>query len=382
MQRNFKVRGHIESTTLDDEDQDFQTTLDNEDQDFQTTLDNEDQDFQTTLDGTASITDDVPDFDPRLLHSPGSFRFVPTVNSIFDTMNYNPKTGEFEMKSLPTIINGFCAVVAMFAERNAYREEADLHAEEAAKGKKEADQMLKLEQELRKVGIERDHEVDDEEIRTARLSMGYVNGCTNIGIVGRQNEGKSMLVNCFCGIPHGSKGSAMIGEAEVTLTPTPYKDEKHPGYVWHDIPGGGTKNFSAWGYYFNQRLFAYDKLVLVHTSTLSELDLKILKIGKYRKQECIVVRTKADDHIRNCKRRNNHATVEEARADFIQQVRQDTEAKNASMSDVHTLCPDYTDYIISEMGLAQLINNTGKSKDPYEQVIDEPELLRRLGLWD
>ncbi|KAH7139826.1 hypothetical protein B0J13DRAFT_609028 [Dactylonectria estremocensis] len=146
-----------------------------------------------------------------------------------------------------------------------------------------------------------------------------------------------------------------------------------------------SKNFSAWGYYFNQRLFAYDKLILVHTSTLSEvcasspswrlllltflweqLDLNLLKIDKYRNQECIVVRTKADDHVRNCKRRNIHATVEDARADFIHQVRQDTEVKNASMSSVDALRPDYTDYIISEMGLVQFINGTGMSEDLCE----------------
>jgi ABC-type branched-subunit amino acid transport system ATPase component len=102
-----------------------------------------------------------------------------------------------------------------------------------------------------------------------------MDGRTNIGIVGRQNEGKSTLTNCLCGVKHGTPGSAKIGEAQVTTIPTPYPDGKHTGFVWHDIPGGGVRDFRAWGYYYNLRLFAYDKILLVHTSTLSEVRVSL-----------------------------------------------------------------------------------------------------------
>ncbi|KAL7755639.1 hypothetical protein ACKLNR_014166 [Fusarium oxysporum f. sp. zingiberi] len=203
---------------------------------------------------------------------------------------------------------------------------------------------------------------------------------TNIGVVGDQNDGKSTLVNCFRGVAHNAPESAMTGETEVTRRSAAYPDDRHIGVVWHDISGGGTTYTTAWRYYYNQKLFAYDKLVLAHSSTLSELAVKILKICKYRSQGCIVVRTKADEHIRNCKRRCDYSTVEEARHDFVGQVRRDTEAKNAEAGEIRELSPAYTDYIVSEMGITQLVCGREQSRDPAEHVIDEDALLRRLNL--
>ncbi|KAG5752182.1 hypothetical protein H9Q70_005157 [Fusarium xylarioides] len=173
---------------------------------------------------------------------------------------------------------------------------------------------------------------------------------------------------------------AMTGETEVTRRSAAYPDDRHIGVVWHDISGGGTTYTTAWGYYYNQKLFAYDKLVLAHSSTMSELAVKILKICKYRSQECIVVRTKADEHIRNCKRRCDYSTVEEARHDFVGQVRRDTEAKNSEAGEIRELSPAYTDYIVSEMGITQVVCGMEQSRDPAEHVIDEDALLRRLNL--
>ncbi|KAF4450809.1 hypothetical protein F53441_6141 [Fusarium austroafricanum] len=241
-------------------------------------------------------------------------------------------------------------------------------------------EKLKLEEELRKLGIQPNREVTDEEVRIARLGVGYVNNKTNIGIVGRQNDGKSTLVNCFRGVDHNAPESAITGETETTRRSKAYPDSIHADVVWHDIPGGGTAHTSAWGYYYEQKLFAYDKLLLAHSSTLIEMDVQILKICKYRSQECVVVRTKADDHVRNCKRRCVYSTVEEARNDFIGQVRRDTEAKNAEAGGVRELSPAYTDYIVCEMGITQLVCGREPSSDPTEQVIDEEALLRRLHL--
>ncbi|KAK4071292.1 hypothetical protein Purlil1_13480 [Purpureocillium lilacinum] len=241
-------------------------------------------------------------------------------------------------------------------EERIAREEAELQATIAAREKEEIDQRLRLEQELRKLGIEPDREVTDEEVRNARLTVGYVDGRTNIAVVGGQNEGKSTFVNCVRGVEHGTSDSATIGEAEVLISPTPYLDHRHKNLVWHDVPGGGTRNSSAWGYYFSQKLFAYDKILLIHSSTLT------------------------DGHIRNCRRRRNHASVEAAKKDFIEQVRQDTKAQNALASSSEILRPDFTDHIISEMGVWQLSTGCVPSQDEYEQVIDEQQLFQELGI--
>ncbi|KAJ4264381.1 hypothetical protein NW762_005579 [Fusarium torreyae] len=332
----------------------------------------------------------------------------PRSNYEFGSMNFNPRTGTVEIGGPAGVLGGIALIGGMLAGMGGgggssdglvreYRKEAreaTRRAENEEKERKEAEkraseaeaekeatlERLKLEEELHKLGIPPSRVVSDEEIRTSRLDVSYVNNMCNIGVVGRQNEGKSTLVNCFRGLDHNAPGSAMTGKTEVTRKSTPYADNLHNGVVWHDISGGGTTQTTAWGYYYEQKLFAYDKLVLTHSSTLSELDVQILQVCKHRKQECIVVRTKADAHIRNCKRRCNHETIEKAREDFINQVRQDTIAKNEEAGKARELCPEYTDYIVSEMGIAQLVKGQAPSGDPYEQVIDEESLLRKLRL--
>ncbi|KAK4233319.1 interferon-inducible GTPase-domain-containing protein [Achaetomium macrosporum] len=264
------------------------------------------------------------------------------------------------------------------AERRAT--EAVVAEQEERRRREEADAKVRHERRLREMGVEPDREITDEEIRNARLAVGYKAGRTNIAVIGRQNEGKSTLVNCLRGLRHRAPGSAAVGEAETTQIPTAYLDEMHPKFVWHDIPGGGTPNIPAWGYYYNNRLFAYDKVLLVHNSTISELDIRVMQLCAYLRQECIVVRTKADVHIRNCKRNRNHPTVEAAREDYVCQVRRDTEATNARSREVMTMHVEVDDFIVCEQGVTQIVNGAPPSDDPFEQVIDEARLIERLGL--
>lgn len=98
------------------------------------------------------------------------------------------------------------------------------------------------------------------------------------------------------------------------------------------------------------------------------------------KQECIVVRTKADMHIGNCKRNKRHATVEAAREDYLGQVRKDTEAVRARTSKAKTLQVDFADFVVSEMSVRRLVAGDAPSEDPLEQVIDEERFLCQLGL--
>ncbi|KKP06404.1 hypothetical protein THAR02_01455 [Trichoderma harzianum] len=74
-----------------------------------------------------------------------------------------------------------------------------------------------------------------------------------------------------------------------------------------------------------QKLFAYDKVVLVHETTLTESDIRLLQVCRHFKQHYIVVRTKSDMHIFNytVERRPPRRTPEQAREDFLSDVRQD-----------------------------------------------------------
>lgn len=94
------------------------------------------------------------------------------------------------------------------------------------------------------------------------------------------------------------------------------------------------------------------------------------------------MRSKADEHIRNCKRNAGHTTVEAARDDYIRQVRDEMAAKNEEARKSQALCPNYIDHIVCEMGVTQLVNGETPSEDPYEQVIDEDRLLKKLELME
>ncbi len=254
-------------------------------------------------------------------------------------------------------------------------------------------------------GIEPDREITEQEIRNAKLAVGYVANQMNIPVVGRQNEGKSSLINALKGLRPGDPGRAAVGESETTKVPTAFRDERHAGVVWHDIPGGGTSNFSAWGYYYAHKLYAYDQILLVHSSALSEvrsillarcpgcnchifrikltarqLDVRIMQLYVYMKKEYVVARTKADQHIRNCKRNKRHTSVSDAREDFLRQVWEDTNQVTAKTSEMGTLHIKFTDFVISEMGVLQMVNGEPTSEDPYEGIIDEERFLRQLGL--
>lgn len=110
--------------------------------------------------------------------------------------------------------------------------------------------------------------------------------------------------------------------------------------------------------------------------------MRILKLCKYRNQECIVLRSKADEHIRNRARRMLDPDPNKARQDYISDVRRDTDTSNArnETGSLEELTLSVTDYIVSEMGVLQLVTNSQPSAEPYEQVIDEALLLKKLGL--
>jgi hypothetical protein len=71
-----------------------------------------------------------------------------------------------------------------------------------------------------------------------------------------------------------------------------------------------------------------------------------------------------------------------ARQDYISEVRRDTATSNArnEIGSPEELMLLVTDYIVSEMGVLQLVTNSQPSPDPFEQVIDEALLLQKLGL--
>lgn len=246
-------------------------------------------------------------------------------------------------------------------------------------------------------GIAPDIEVTDEEIASVRRDISWTEGHVHICLTGNRGVGKSTLSNALRGLHPSAPEAAPVGEVEMTTGRNRYTDPLHENIVWYDVPGAGTKTFSAWQYYYDQKLFVYDKIVLIHSSTLTEVrhpffiqwtqltsqtDLRILKICKLRNQECIVVRSKSDIHCRNRARRLRE-TPAEAITGYKNDVAVDTAKTNQQLQESKTvdeLRPFVTDYAVSEMGIYQLITKESPSHDPFEQVMDDALLLHRLGL--
>lgn len=160
---------------------------------------------------------------------------------------------------------------------------------------------------------------------------------------------------------------------------------------------------TAFGYYYSQKLFAYDKVVLVHETTLTEVslavpmlvsdnrqkkrvfvinvlpvqsDIRLLQVCKVFKQPCIVVRTKSDMHIYNYikERRTPRRTPEEAREDFLSDVRQDVarfrEQAEASQA---RFVPKFHDFVVSTAGVEAFVQ--GESSD---DMVDEARFFEEL----
>ncbi|KAI0846458.1 interferon-inducible GTPase-domain-containing protein [Daldinia vernicosa] len=243
---------------------------------------------------------------------------------------------------------------------------------------REAERKERYWRELRELGVLPDSKITDADIKYARTVAGYEDGAVNIALIGNRGTGKSSLINSLRGLSHGDREAAEVGDVETTLRRKKYRDSK--GFVWYDMPGSGTRNISAWQYYYDNDLYIYDKIVLVHGSALTESDLRVLKLCQYRKQEWVSVRSKADLHIWNYKRRRGMCAAD-ARQFYIDAVRSDTSTYNARNGDsVEDLKLSVKDYIVSDMGVFQLVTGSKPFEDPVQQVIDEAGFLEELGL--
>lgn len=99
--------------------------------------------------------------------------------------------------------------------------------------------------------------------------MGYVHKRKNIVFAGNVNVGKSSLVNALCGMRPADSGAAPVGSSQVTMNLGRYETPDHPRVVLFDTPGAGTQDVPAFRYYYDQKLYAFDLVVLVHDTTLT-----------------------------------------------------------------------------------------------------------------
>jgi chemotaxis protein histidine kinase CheA len=222
-----------------------------------------------------------------------------------------------------------------------------------------------------------------EEVRTTKLLAQYREDLFHIAVAGAAGGGKSSLINAFRGLHNKEIGSAATGVSETTMAITRYPDPnaEYP-YVWYDVPGAGTLKIPEWQYFNAQGLYIYDCIIVLFDNRFTMTDIVILTNCRRFKIPTYIVRSKADQHIRNImkdrgydsdddegevqKKRYYHA----ARQELIEQTRQSVKdnLENANI-------PDQKVYIVSHETMLGVV----KAKRP-KKVIDEIELLNDL-IW-
>ena len=222
-----------------------------------------------------------------------------------------------------------------------------------------------------------------EEVAAARRRIQYREDCFHFAIAGISGSGKSSLVNAFRGLRSRDAGAAAVGVTETTLQTTRY-EVTNPDYpfVWYDVPGAGTHKCRDWQYFNDQGLYVFDCIIVLFDNRFTMTDLAILANARRFKIPTYIVRSKADQHIRNVmmemgydsdadddedpERRNR--LYKAAKKQFVEKTRKSVQV---NLEDANT--PDQRVYIVSSSTLLSLVLN----KTP-KKAIDEVDLLNDL----
>lgn len=257
---------------------------------------------------------------------------------------------------------------------NASKKVAEEEVKVANAAKEEAERKLKE-------GIQPVVTPTPEEVKAAKRKVQYREDLFHFAVAGVAGGGKSSLINAFRGLRNKDIGSAATGVTETTLAMARYASasEEYP-YVWYDIPGAGTLKIPDWQYFNAQGLYVFDCIIVLFDNRFTMTDIAILTNCRRFKIPTYIVRSKADQHIRNIMKDMGYDSDDDesedqkkklyqaARQQFIQQTRQSVKdnLENANM-------PNQRVYIVSNEPMLGVV----KERRP-KKVIDEIELLNDL----
>ncbi|KAG1877448.1 interferon-inducible GTPase-domain-containing protein [Suillus subluteus] len=259
---------------------------------------------------------------------------------------------------------------------NASKKVAEEEVRVANAAKEEAERKLKE-------GIQPVVTPTPEEVSAAKRKVQYREDLFHFAVAGVAGGGKSSLINAFRGLRNNDVniGAAATGVTETTLAMARYAspNAEYP-YVWYDIPGAGTLKIPDWQYFNAQGLYVFDCIIVLFDNRFTMTDIAILTNCRRFKIPTYIVRSKADQHIRNIMKDMGYDSDDDESGDqkkklyqaaqqqFIQQTRQSVKDNldNANM-------PDQRVYIVSNEPMLGVV----KEKRP-RRVIDEIELLNDL----
>ncbi|KAF8138945.1 hypothetical protein EV363DRAFT_1394360 [Boletus edulis] len=289
------------------------------------------------------------------------------------------------------------AIQAVKEEAERAQKVADEQRQEAEAGKALAEEVARAAADETKKAMEAKEDAEKrlkegiqpvvtpspEEVAAAKRRVQYKEDRFHFAIAGVSGSGKSSLVNAFRGLRSRDGGAAAVGVTETTMQMTRYADA-NPGnpYVWYDIPGAGTIKCRDWQYFNDQGLYVFDCIIVLFDNRFTMTDVAILVNARRFNIPTYIVRSKADQHIRNVmmdmgydsegddeedvERRNKLHKA--ARKQFIDRTRKSVKA---NLEDANL--PDQRVYIVSNTTLLSLVLNKMPKK-----TIDEVEFLNDL----
>ncbi|KAH7930615.1 P-loop containing nucleoside triphosphate hydrolase protein [Leucogyrophana mollusca] len=222
----------------------------------------------------------------------------------------------------------------------------------------------------------------DKEMADAKKRMQWRDDLFHFAIAGVAGGGKSSLINAFRGLKNKDRGAAPTGITETTLAMARFPDSNRDyPFVWYDIPGAGTLKIPDWQYFNAQGLYVFDCIMVLFDNRFTMTDIAILTNARRFRIPTYIIRSKADQHIRNMVKEMGYDSEDDdddkdrrdqllkaARTQFITETRRSVKLnlQNANL-------PDQKVYIVSNDCLLGII----KEKKP-KKVIDELELLTDL----
>ncbi|KAF2400286.1 hypothetical protein EJ06DRAFT_556619 [Trichodelitschia bisporula] len=137
------------------------------------------------------------------------------------------------------------------------------------------------------------------QIRKERDESGFDPSCFHVCVCGSAGSGKSSLVNAARGIKNSKEdaSAAPTGTTETTRERASYANPRRPKQFLYDTPGHGTQAVSAQRYYYDQKIYLFDLVIVMYGERLREDDVEILKACRKNGTEVILVRSKSDGHL-------------------------------------------------------------------------------------
>ncbi|KAG6373844.1 interferon-inducible GTPase-domain-containing protein [Boletus reticuloceps] len=181
-------------------------------------------------------------------------------------------------------------------ERAAAEEAARRAAEQARKAREEQEAV---EKQLRE-GIQPVVMPTTAELKAAKEKIQYNDGVFHFAVAGVAGSGKSSLINALCGMSNQDPNAAPTGIVETTLEVGRYTNPSHADqFAWYDVPGSGTLKIPDWQYFNSQGLYVFDCVIVLFNNRFTMTDQAILTNCRRYRIPTFIVRSKADQHIRN-----------------------------------------------------------------------------------